>query len=384
MPGRSVKVGIYVSELDIKGGTHKQVLRLAQHLRAQQHEVQIITPRHVPGQGYPEFAELPILTLPAETRGGRVGKLLRGLRPVRLAMQMPRVDIVNIHDNRGLLFGFVAKLLAKGRRYVWQINDLDPVFKIGAHRQQEHLTMREVCQRLANRLCARMVDAITVNVGKNRERVMECLGKDAKVLFCGVDFPEAEFPVQVVNGPFQLLSAGVFFPYRNYETLLAACALANSRLRLPMALTIVGDTRYNPVYADRVRQLASTSSVALTIRENLSQVELDREIANSHAFAFVNVDQSWGLSVFEAAARTTPVILSKSVGAGELLSGKPGFLMVDPLSPEDIAAAIVSLATDDARLQATALQARDTVKDMSWDRLYCTPGVTLFERLLAA
>ena len=384
MPGRSVKVAIYVSELDVKGGTHKQLLRLAQELLARRHEVQIITPRHVPGQGYPEFANLPILTLPQRTGGGLLGKLRRGLRPARLAMRMGRVDVVNVHDNRGIMFGLVAKWLGKGRRYVWQINDLDPAFKVGAHREQQRRTMRKVLQRIANRWWARTVDAITVNVGKNRERVMEYLSRDAEVLFCGVDFPEANFQAQTAPGAFKLLTTGVFFPYRNYETLLQACALANKSLPVPIELTIVGDTRYTPEYVDRVRQLAKTTGVPLTIRENLSQADLDHQIAGSHAFAFVNVDQSWGLSVFEAAARTTPVILSRSVGAGELLNGKPGFLMVDPLSPQDIAAAILSLAIDGERLRASAERARDTVKDMSWERLYCAPAMALFERLLKA
>lgn len=378
-----MKVGIYVSELDVKGGTHKQVLRLSQHLLAQQHEVQIITACYVPGLGYPEFANLSVLTLPEETGKGILSKIRRRLRSARLAIRMEPVDIVNIHDNRGLLFGFVAKWLGKGRRYVWQINDLDPVFKIGAHRQTKRPTIRDVRQRWANRYWARSVDAITVNVGKNRQRVQECLGKDAEVLYCGVDFPEAEFRAQTDAVPFKLLSIGVFFPYRNYETLLTACALANQRLPVPLELTIIGDTRYNPRYVERIRQQADRLEVALTIRENLTQVDLDYQIAKSNAFAFVNVDQSWGLAVFEAAARATPVILSKSVGASELLSGKAGFLMVDPLSPEDIGNAIVSLASDPDRLLAMAHQACNTVKNMSWDRMYCAPVGALFGRLLS-
>jgi glycosyltransferase involved in cell wall biosynthesis len=192
-----------------------------------------------------------------------------------------------------------------------------------------------------------------------------------------------EFSVQSAAAPFRLLSTGVFVPYRNYETLVDACALANQSLDKPIDLTIVGDTRYNPEYVKKIRELAVSSKVSLTIRENLCQEELDRQVAASHAFAFVNVDQSWGLAVFEAAARAKPVILSKSVGASELLDGRPGFLMVDPLSPREIAEAIVSLATDAQKLESTAVMARDSVKDMSWERLYCAPAEALFERLLA-
>ena len=378
-----MKVAIYVSELDVKGGTHKQVLRLAQHLRDRRHNVNIITARFVPGLGYPEFADFPIITMPEVTYFGMFGKIFNYMRPAWLAMNMPSADIVNVHDNRSLLFGLVAKLFGKGKRYVWQINDLDPTFKIGAHRRYERPSLREILQRIANRWWAHSVDAITVNVSKNRIRVQECLGKDAIVLFCGVDFPETIYPVQAASAPFRLLSQGVFFPYRNYETLVGACALANKKLDKPIHLTIVGDTRYSPDYVEKIRNLAATSKVILTIYENLTQGELDSQIADHHSFAFVNVDQSWGLAVFEVAARTKPVILSKSVGACELLGGKPGFLMVDPLSSEEIADAIVSLATDAQKLQWTAVMARDTVKDMTWERLYCDPAETLFLRLLA-
>jgi glycosyltransferase involved in cell wall biosynthesis len=377
-----VKVAIYVSELDVKGGTHKQVLRLAQHLQTRKHDVQIITARYVPGQGYPEFAAFPILTLADDTRGGLFAKLLSRLRPVRLAIRMSPADIVNIHDTRGVLFGLTAKILGKGKRYVWQINDLDPAFKIGAHCKEERPSMRDIRQRIANRYWAHLVDAITVNVSKNRLRVQEFLHQDATVVFCGVDFPESSLSVQVETSSFKLLSIGVFFPYRNYETLVTACTLANKRLDKPIDLTIVGDTRYNPDYVEKIRSLAATSKLTLTIRENLTQDELDRQIADSDAFAFVNVDQSWGLAVFEVAARTKPVILSKSVGACELLGDSPGFLIVDPLAPDDVAAAILSLASDAHKLQSLAIMARETVRDMSWERLYCAPIESLFERLL--
>ncbi len=377
-----MNIAIYVSELDIRGGTHKQVLRLAQFLRASQHNVLIVTSLYVPGHGYPEFADFPILTLSGETRTSLLGKLFKRLRAVQLAIRMPEVDVVNVHDNGGVMFGLLAKILGKGKRYVWQINDLHPAFQIGAHKQYARSSIRQMVQRMANRWWASRVDAITVNVGKNRTRVQEFLRKDATVLFCGVDFPTTEFSILTCTSPFRLLSTGVFFPYRNYETLVKASALANERLGTTVDLTIIGDTRYNPEYANKIRNLAIKSKVALTIRENLSEEELDREIAESHAFAFINVDQSWGLAVFEVAARATPVILSTNVGASELLDGRPGFLMVDPLSSEDVANAIIALATDSRLLELTAKMARDTVKEMSWARLYCAPAETLFERLL--
>ncbi len=65
-------------------------------------------------------------------------------------------------------------------------------------------------------------------------------------------------------------------------------------MSVQIKLTIVGDTRYNPEYAEYIRQLAISVGVDLSIHENLSQSDLDRQFQHSHAFAFVNVDQSWG------------------------------------------------------------------------------------------
>ncbi len=58
--------------------------------------------------------------------------------------------------------------------------------------------------------------------------------------------------------------------------------------------------------------------------------------------------------------------------------------MVDPLSQDHIVEAILSLANDSARLYEMAELASNTVKDMSWESMYCSPVCTLFERLLKA
>ncbi len=110
-----MKIAIYVSELDVKGGTHKQVLRLAQYLRTKNHEILIITPRYISNQGYPEFSDFRVLSTPEQTGRGIFSKIKRRLSPVRLAINMPKVDIINVHDNRVILFAAAAKLLGKGK-----------------------------------------------------------------------------------------------------------------------------------------------------------------------------------------------------------------------------------------------------------------------------
>ena len=91
---------------------------------------------------------------------------------------------------------------------------------------------------------------------------------------------------------------------------------------------------------------------------------------NAHAFAFLNVDQSWGLAVFEAASMGLPVILSSSVGAVELLSGKSGIEIVDPTSIDEISAAISTIVNDKNNYLKYCFEVTNAVRDMSWDKMY--------------
>ena len=187
-----MKIAIYVGELDIKGGTHKQVLRLAQHLIALGHELCVLTPNFVAAKTYVEFADLPVIALSAlsdETVNWRA-RLRAKLAPLRLAWTMRQVDVLNIHDNRGVLFFIVATALRKARHTVWQINDLHPAFKIGASADASRRRLIDRIHTAMNRWMARRVDTITVNVKKNVERVHVCLDRPALLFHCGVDLPD--------------------------------------------------------------------------------------------------------------------------------------------------------------------------------------------------
>ena len=68
-------------------------------------------------------------------------------------------------------------------------------------------------------------------------------------------------------------------------------------------------------------------------------IDLISQITSS----FVDIDQSWGLAVFEAASIGIPIVLSKSVGATELLSQVDGIKVVERQSESEIADAFFDL-----------------------------------------
>ncbi len=381
-----MKVALYVAELDIKGGTHKQVLRLAQHLIRQGHHVEVLTPTYVAKATYADFRDIPVTAADCrqERSDGFVGRIARFLTPIKLAFRMKPAEVLHVHDNRCFLFFATAWLLGRARCRVWQINDLHPAFRIGASSEVSLPAWKRRLHVFSNRWMAGRMDAVTVNVGKNRERVRSHFGIDAHLFHCGTDLPaDLPQPKASDDGPLQVLSAGAFMPYRNYETLIDGCAIARRTLCKALELTIIGDTRYHPDYVEAVRLRATGAQITLQLRENLVQTEFDAEMERSDVFAFVNIDQSWGLAVFEAAARGRPIVLSESVGASELLAGHPGFEIVDPRSATAIAQALVMLLQDSANCARLGLEAQRYTRTMSWARMYCAPVEALFRQLLS-
>jgi len=89
--------------------------------------------------------------------------------------------------------------------------------------------------------------------------------------------------------------------------------------------------------------------------------------------------QTWGLLVFEAMSTGLPVILSKSVGAAEILKDGEEVIMIDPGSPEQIAGATRKLLGDEALYEKLSKHGAEFVrKRISWSR-YADEMLKLFE-----
>ena len=59
----NLKIALFISDLEIKGGTHKQVLRLAQYLTKKGHNVKIFTPVFNLENTYPEFKNINVFSI---------------------------------------------------------------------------------------------------------------------------------------------------------------------------------------------------------------------------------------------------------------------------------------------------------------------------------
>ena len=382
-----MKVAIYINELNIRGGTHKQVLRLCQYLENHKIEFKLLTKYYDPKKTYPEFEKChPISLYKTEeefnTKRTIIKKIVDMLKFIK--MVPCDYDIVNIHDcHLPWLTCFFA--FSKRIKTVWQINDLPHCFGVGVGKTYDGKRNNENMCRFY-RWIAKHVDAITVNVTKNKERVEVCMGKSADVFYCGVDVNHAlqkHSYRREMKQHVKLLSTGVFFTYRNYETLVYVVEyLKNSGY--DVQLDIVGSTDRDKKYVDKINNLIEEKS----LKEHVKiWGQVDEKIYNllynqADIFAFINIDQSWGLAVFEAMSAGMPTIVSNSVGAIELLHDDDDAIIVDPQNIGEIANKIINLINNKEYYNRVSNSAYQVVKHYSWNELYSSKMVNLFDKLL--
>lgn len=383
-----MNIKILVNNLNVCGGTHKQVLRLAQYLIKKDYNVEIDTHCYEINKTYPGFAEIKVHHLTSEMN--KKNNLRQGiLTKIKNAIDMATViakdaDVINIHDNSMYLETIFTRLLCgKKTKFVWQINDLPACFCVGVNREQKD-SLKLKLKRIYMHLVAKCVDEITVNVTKNGELVEQCFGRKAKVFYCGVDVNEKleKHSYNIKDNTVKILSSGVFYPYRNYETLVDVVENLKNK-NINVHLDIIGATDRAQSYSDKIKNLVKEKDLENEITiwgqvDDSKYVELHNE---ADMFAFININQSWGLAVFEAMSCGLPVIVSESVGAIELLHHNEDAIIVDPENTEEISNVVLKLMNDKEYYNKISENAYNAVKEFTWDKLYSERMLELFEQL---
>lgn len=371
-------IAFLINELDIRGGTHKQFLKLLEYTAARTDNFFIVTKRVDFDKTYPGFKafENKIRIFTSAKRGrGKLHTALSIRRDIKsLRALVKDADVINIHDQ-----GFELLLPAfKNKKTVWQINDLHPSFSVGCNKDEKTGWRTKVIKRIIAYNC-RYIDRFTVNVSKNKERIYSAFKRDADVLYCGIepvgisraiDLSLSRFKDKKLN----LLSSGVFFPYRNYETQVEVVRLlADSGI--DVHLNIIGSTDLNPDYSQRIRNLIKETGLEqnITICGMVDEDTFRQLHEDADMFMFINIDQSWGLAVFEAMSCRLPVIVSESVGATEILTDGANALFVKPTDASQIAQTIKKLMQDTGKYLALCEAGEKFHENYTWDKAYSSP-----------
>ena len=168
------------------------------------------------------------------------------------------------------------------------------------------------------------------------------------------------------SGPVQLLSVATLNPGKGHEVLLQALA------RVPATnwqLTCAGSTTRDPVTAARVRALTLALALQDRVRfaGELHGEALDRAYDVSDAFVLATWQETYGMAVAEALARSLPVV-STTTGAIPALVGSDAGILVAPGDVNGLADALTRVIGDDGlrrRLAAGAARVRSRLA--SWE-----------------
>lgn len=375
-----MKIAVIVNELNIRGGTHKQVLRLCQYLKEHNINFVLCTKIYESEKTYKEFESFDIISL--YDRKSNVEALDQKHDNQNLFNIIPDdVDIFNVHDNQ--LNGLIYLALRKRKKVVWQINDMPSAFHVGVNEKSDHL-IKDYLTKLAIKHMAKKIDTITVNVSKNKDRVKNGMKRDAKVLYCGVDINKGlkKHSFSDLGEEFTVLSMGVFLPYRNYEALIYSVDKLR-REGCKIRLDIIGDTNADVGYAQKIQNMIIERKVDKHVK---IWGQVDDDIYNklfnaANAFAFVNIEQSWGLAVFEAMSAGLPTIVSNSVGAIELLHHNVDSIILDPQNIDEICTILRKLTIDETYYNRISDESARAVKEFTWDKLYSSKMLEIFYKL---
>lgn len=383
-----MKILIVVNELNIRGGTHKQVLRLCEYL-SQDNEVAIYTRNYEKDKTYPEFEKFKIISSNIEEikDNNIIKKYIHKLKNKKIENKIfmnliDNYDIINMHDCE--LIGLVRKAKKKRKKVVLQINDM-PGFFLEGNAKGKKDSFKKKISRLKFKILAKGTDEITVNVTKNKEVIKKCLNRDSKVFYCGVDVNKnLEKHSSMHNeNKLNLFSSGVFFPYRNYETLVKVVDKIVKN-NIDVHLDIMGSTELSKEYANNIKNMIKDRKLDkyITIWGQVNEEKYIELHNNADMFLFININQSWGLAVFEAMSCGLPVIVSESVGAIELLEDKENAIIVDPENVDQIYDEIMNLKNNKQYYEKISNNAYEVVKDFTWDNLYSSKMLELFKKMI--
>ena len=167
-----------------------------------------------------------------------------------------------------------------------------------------------------------------------------------------------------VGGLPMVLVVGSHEPRKNHLAVLHAAELL-WREDLAFSLTFIGGNSWNSEWFQAGLKRAREAGRPV---ETLSAVDDDLLFGAYRCARFTvfpSINEGFGLPVAESLACGTPVITSRYGSLAEIAQ-QGGVVLVDPRDDHDIAAAMRSLLTDDARYAELAEQAR-TRPERTWD-----------------
>jgi glycosyltransferase involved in cell wall biosynthesis len=364
-----MKVIMAQSNLTLKGGAERVVLKIAQHYKAR-----IYTAEYNKETTFSEFSDMDVQVV---GRGrmqrlmpyGRVAQgLSYGLGFYGLKLD-DDYDVINAHiapshwirnRNERVLWYCHTPLrdvydLYKYRLRMKKIYQ-KPVYVLGA------AAVRSIDGRIAKRL-----EMIVANSENVRSRIAKYLGRDdAKVLGGGVEYERYD---DKGDGKYFLYPSRMS-PNKRQDYAIRAFELFKRRLK-GYKLVLIGPVSKDGFYYDFYRKVLEMSKRVgdVDIVEDVSEGALRDYYARATAVLYTPIDEDYGLVPLEAMASYKPIISVNEGGPRTTVhDGETGFLVN---SEDEMANRMAEVAENPALAERIGKTGRRYVeKEYSWDRFF--------------
>lgn len=223
---------------------------------------------------------------------------------------------------------------------------------------------------------ARKADRIATISEYSKSDIHKMYGIDKTkidLVYCGVN--EAYAPVTPAvqqamrdkhtgGSPF-FLFVGSLHPRKNIARLFRAYDIFREKHPGDVKLLIIGAKKWwTPDIRETYDQMQYKTDVIFTGR--LSTEELLQVMASALALTYVSYFEGFGIPILEAFAAHTPVITSNVTSMPEVAGDAA--MIVDPMKEDDIADAMLQMASDPGLRQSLIEKGAQRVRDFSWDK----------------
>ncbi len=166
-----------------------------------------------------------------------------------------------------------------------------------------------------------------------------------------------------------LIYLGGFNPHKHVDVLVRAHAAASIGLQSPLHLVLVGERQADVFHGAQqvISEIIERSGTSHLIHWTgfVPDDDLRHLLAGAMALVLPSASEGFGLPAVEAACCGTPVIATTESPLPQLLAG--GGLFVAPNDEAALAAAIHTLAGDEAARLAMGREAKRRARALTWD-----------------
>lgn len=404
-----MRIAIIQAGLLASGGGERQAIELAKELRRIGHDARMYAFAYNSSVCFPEDTHKPPIVSLAATQPSVYQRFFRfpfvgtffhflyeNTQACRLAALIPDdTDILNPHDQTSCRTAYYFKKRHPLVPAVLMLNDLhtaswslfdDPLF--GRKRKNvmkmPFYRLRDFLERL---VFWRSITAITVLNDRTARILKRETGRASIVVRSGVSIERFAFRARTSftkEKEIRLLAHGLFYIHRRFEDIIEAVKILRND-GYQVRLQIIGDFTHRDIarayYGQLVRLVRALHlEDRIVFSGTVSDAALLRAYYESDIFVSATHMQTWGLAVFEALATGLPIVISRTIGAAEVLTDGETALLIEPGNPPAIARAIRRLVDDAVLYERLSKDGAAFVRDtLSWEK-YARTMLAVFER----